>query len=205
MAEHGAALTRARSRASERIVAELERAFVAHHRRDAPSKRAIGPAGRPTKPELQRCAAVAAGARPAPRERRIGPHRDDLVIDPRRLRRPPRASQGEHRAITMALKMAELACIARRRAASTRCCCSTTFRASSTRPNGALIRVPARDPGQIFLTTTRPSNSSHAAVGSAASDVDSVGARALSSGASSGPGTGSRESESAPPEGCPKA
>jgi len=67
------------------------------------------------------------------------------------------ASQGEHRAITMALKMAELACIAEARGARPVLLLDDVSSELDVSRTALLFEFLRESPGQIFLTTTRPS------------------------------------------------
>ena len=111
MGVHGAALMRARRTASERIGSELACSF----QRITAERRLIGARYEPGGPEdatLLEHGLAASRERDARRgSASIGPHRDDLVLTLGAHDARVEASQGEHRAITMALKISELVCI----------------------------------------------------------------------------------------------
>jgi DNA replication and repair protein RecF len=85
-----------------------------------------------------------------------GPHRDDLELrlgghDVRSY-----ASQGEHRAVTMALKMAELSCIAAARGLQPILLLDDVSSELDVARTALLFDYLRESPGQILLTTTRP-------------------------------------------------
>ena len=86
-----------------------------------------------------------------------GPHRDDVVIRLGSHDVRSDASQGEHRAVTMALKMAELACIARARGVDPVLLLDDVSSELDLSRTALLFEFLRESPGQIFLTTTRPS------------------------------------------------
>jgi DNA replication and repair protein RecF len=85
-----------------------------------------------------------------------GPHRDDLAIRLGGYDARTDASQGEHRAITMALKMAELACIAQARAVQPILLLDDVSSELDLSRTALLFEFLRESQGQIFLTTTRP-------------------------------------------------
>jgi DNA replication and repair protein RecF len=157
MALHGAALTRARREAFERLLPELLRAFsriTAEARPLDASYRAGG-----ADEETALGTALRAG-RERDRHRGsagAGPHRDDVVIRLGAHDVRSDASQGEHRAVTMALKMAELACIARARGIEPVLLLDDVSSELDLSRTALLFEFLRESPGQIFLTTTRPS------------------------------------------------
>jgi DNA replication and repair protein RecF len=66
------------------------------------------------------------------------------------------ASQGEHRAITMALKMAELACIAEARGIHPVLLLDDVSSELDLSRTALLFEFLRETPGQLLLTTTRP-------------------------------------------------
>lgn len=155
-AVHGAALTRARAEAAEALVGHLLPAF-----------------GQIAAPELHLEARYAAGGsasldacRIALREHRrrdvhrptagFGPHRDDLEL--RLDGHPVRvvASQGQHRALTLALKAAETSAIAEARGLAPILLLDDVSSELDPERTSALFTFLGLAHGQIFLTTTRP-------------------------------------------------
>lgn len=111
LAEHGAALTRARRQAADRIGQVCSEAFRAMAAEGSSVVVHYDPAGSED-PEV--CAQRLRQDRSRDLRRptaRFGPHRDDLSI--LLGGRPARvvASQGQHRLITLSLKVAELTCL----------------------------------------------------------------------------------------------
>jgi DNA replication and repair protein RecF len=157
MARHGAALTRARREAFERILPDFVQAFsrITAEARELVAEYRAGGADDET-------ALAEALARGRERDRHrgsagTGPHRDDVVIRLGSYDVRSDASQGEHRAITMALKMAELACIARARGVEPVLLLDDVSSELDLSRTALLFEFLRESRGQIFLTTTRPS------------------------------------------------
>ena len=153
---HGAALTGARAAASEALTVELLVAF-----------------GQIAAPELDLEVSFAAGGSAdvdearaeLHRQRRrdahrpsagFGPHRDDL--DLRFGGHPVRvvASQGQHRALTLALKAAETSAIAAARGLEPILLLDDVSSELDPERTAALFTFLSLAHGQVFLTTTRP-------------------------------------------------
>ena len=157
MASHGAAVTRARARAVARIVPELERAFARITGREGELAAEYQPGGPGEELALEQALRV---GREKDRHRGSagsGPHRDDLAIRLGGHDVRTDASQGEHRAVTMALKMTELACIADARGIHPILLLDDVSSELDTSRTALLFDFLRETPGQIFLTTTRPS------------------------------------------------
>jgi DNA replication and repair protein RecF len=157
MARHGAGLTRARAQASEHIIDELKRAFHRITAETRPLEARYEPGG--SSDEAQLAEALKTG-RERDRHRRsagTGPHRDDLAITLGGFDVRVEASQGEHRAVTLALKMAELACISRARAAQPVLLLDDVSSELDLARTALLFDLLRETPGQLLLTTTRPS------------------------------------------------
>jgi DNA replication and repair protein RecF len=156
MAHHGAALTRARMQASLRIVTELEHAFRCITAEARPLEARYEPGGSSDESELRQ--ALESG-RERDKHRRsagTGPHRDDLAITLGGYDVRTEASQGEHRAITMALKMAELSCIAEARGVHPILLLDDVSSELDLARTALLFEFLRETPGQLLLTTTRP-------------------------------------------------
>ncbi len=154
-AEHGAALTRARARAASALALELERAFRQIAAPTLALEARFAPAG---------AADAAEAAEELRRHRRrdahrpsasFGPHRDDLALlfdgHPARVV----GSQGQHRALTLALKAAETAAIAAARGIEPILLLDDVSSELDSERTAALFTFLALSRGQIFLTTTR--------------------------------------------------
>lgn len=154
-ARHGAALTRARGEAAAALVAELSLAFRRIAAPDLELCAEYTPGGSADEAEA---AAALLRARRADAVRptaSFGPHRDDLVLslDGRKARVV--ASQGQHRAITLALKAAEVATIGRVRGLSPVLLLDDVSSELDAQRTDALFAYLTDQNGQIFVTTTR--------------------------------------------------
>lgn len=154
-ARHGAALTRARREAATALVAELSIAF---HRIAAPDLELVAeytPGGSDDETEAAdalRRARRSDALRPTSG---FGPHRDDLVLSLSGRRARIVASQGQHRAITLALKAAEVATVARARGLSPILLLDDVSSELDASRTDALFAYLTEQQGQIFVTTTR--------------------------------------------------
>jgi len=167
MASHGAGITRARSRAFGRLAPELERSFLRITAESRPLSAEYQPGGSDDEVALEE-----AHRKDRERDRRrgsasTGPHRDDLVIRLGSYDVRADASQGEHRAITMALKMAELSCIAEARGIQPILLLDDVSSELDLSRTALLFEFLRENEGQIFLTTTRPSIIDTAGLGAA--------------------------------------
>ncbi len=153
---HGAALTRSRARAALAIKAELERAFV---ELAAPGLilgaelRMGGSEDEATALRELAARRVMDRVRGAPG---FGPHRDDLVLLLGGHVARAVASQGQHRAITMALKLAEFHAIGRARGLAPLLLLDDVSSELDRDRTRALFSVLVATGAQIFVTTTRP-------------------------------------------------
>jgi DNA replication and repair protein RecF len=155
-AEHGAALTRARAAAAEALVAELAGAFAQIAAPDLKLEARYAPGGS-ADVETARAELLRGRKRDAFRASAgFGPHRDELELmldgHPARVV----ASQGQHRALTLALKAAETATIAKERGIEPLLLLDDVSSELDPERTGALFSFLALHRGQIFLTTTRP-------------------------------------------------
>ena len=154
-AVHGAALTRARAGAAEALVRELLPAFarIAAPDLGLEAHFAAGGAADPeeARAELRRQRRRDAH-RPSPG---FGPHRDDLEL--RFDGHPVRTvgSQGQHRALTLALKAAETSAIAVARGIEPILLLDDVSSELDPERTTALFTFLGLAHGQIFLTTTR--------------------------------------------------
>jgi DNA replication and repair protein RecF len=154
-AEHGAALTRARSEAARALAAELVPAFARIAAPELVLEVRYEPGGTedPDRAidELRRQRARDAH-RPSAG---FGPHRDDLVLllDGHPARAV--ASQGQHRALTLALKAAETAAVGRARGVEPLLLLDDVSSELDPDRTAALFTFLGLTRGQLFLTTTR--------------------------------------------------
>ncbi|HHH31881.1 MAG TPA: DNA replication and repair protein RecF [Polyangiaceae bacterium] len=155
LAEHGSAMTRARAAASERLGQALIRAFSRIASPELVLESAYEPGGSMDAEEAQR--ALRDGRAGDARRRRtgFGPHRDDITLTigghPARIV----ASQGQHRAITLAMKIAELDIIGRARGVLPILLLDDVSSELDADRTAALFAHLATTESQIFLTTTR--------------------------------------------------
>jgi DNA replication and repair protein RecF len=156
MAVHGAALTAARREASERIAEKLQKVFERITSGQRRLQAQYEPGGS-TDPERE--ADILSRSRERDRQKRAasaGPHRDELKITMNGYDARVDASQGEHRAITMALKISELQCVSEARGT---CPILLLDDVSSEldQSRTALLFDFLRDvDAQVVLTTTQP-------------------------------------------------
>lgn len=155
-AEHGAALTRARARATEALQSHLAAAFRSIAAPDLSLTARYAPGG-DADPDVM--ARRYAEDRPRDAHRptaSAGPHRDeiDLVLDGHAARVV--ASQGQHRALTLALKTAEASCIAAASGQGPILLLDDVSSELDPERTSALLGFLAGRNSQIFLTTTRP-------------------------------------------------
>jgi DNA replication and repair protein RecF len=155
-AKHGAEVTQARQRAAEALTAELTIAFAQIAAPDLTLEAKLDLGGSPDAGE-----ALAELSRQRNRDAHrpspgFGPHRDDLVLlldgHPARLV----GSQGQHRALTLAMKAAEAATVAEVRGLEPILLLDDVSSELDPERTTALFRFLALSRGQIFLTTTRP-------------------------------------------------
>ncbi|HEX4513201.1 MAG TPA: DNA replication and repair protein RecF, partial [Polyangiaceae bacterium] len=86
----------------------------------------------------------------------IGPHRDDLVLELASMPARLTASQGQHRALVLSLKAAELDVIGRARGVRPILLLDDVSSELDADRTNALFSFLASQSGQVFLTTTRP-------------------------------------------------
>ena len=155
-ARHGAALTTARRVATEAVQEHLGAAFASIADPALELRVAYAPGGSSDEDEaatrlLNNRAADA--QRPSPA---YGPHRDelDLRLSGRVARQV--ASQGQHRALTLALKAAEAAAVGAARGVEPILLLDDVSSELDAERSDALLRFLGAAHGQLFLTTTRP-------------------------------------------------
>jgi DNA replication and repair protein RecF len=156
IARHGAAISRIRREACVRIAAELGTSFP----RITAETRHLDASYEPGGPE-EEDALLAALESERERDRHrgsasSGPHRDDLVLRLGGYDVRVEASQGEHRAITLALKLAELSCIAEARGVHPVLLLDDVSSELDLSRTARLFEFLRETPGQILLTTTTP-------------------------------------------------
>ncbi len=156
MAQHGAALQRARAKASEALANALLPAFRSMAPETTPLEVVFQPGGSVDPAEFL---AELASRRERDRYRKsagFGPHRDDLelLLEGRSARH--HASQGQQRILTLALKAAELACV--KNACGIQPILLLDDVSSELDPTrtGAVYDFVKLTESQVLVTTTRP-------------------------------------------------
>ena len=155
LAEHGAALTRARRAACEDLAKRIHEAFGRIATPGLALDARYAPGGSEEEAlALERLRSMR--RQDAQRKRTgFGPHLDDLglMLDGHAARVV--ASQGQHRAITLALKSAELACIAEARGVLPILLLDDVSSELDAERTSALFEFLATTESQLFITTTR--------------------------------------------------
>ncbi|HEY1959796.1 MAG TPA: DNA replication/repair protein RecF [Polyangiaceae bacterium] len=162
---HGTAVMRSRRAACDAV---LEQARPAFESIASPGLVFAGAyvATSPTEPERYRAALAQSRMRDLRRKSAsIGPHRDDLVLELAGMAARTTASQGQHRALVLALKAAELAVIGRARDVRPILLLDDVSSELDAERTSALFAFLASQRGQVFLTTTRPELIPRALVG----------------------------------------
>jgi DNA replication and repair protein RecF len=156
MAEHGTAIAAGRREAAGRIIPVMYEAFGRITRESRPLDAEYQPGGPEAADDLGRALRdnrVLDRLRKSPR---AGPHRDELAVRLGGFDARTDASQGEHRAITLALKVAEMTCIAEARGAYPMLLLDDVSSELDLSRTALLLAFLGETPGQIFVTTTRP-------------------------------------------------
>lgn len=155
LAEHGGAITRARSDACQRLSEEMVRTFSRIAAPELTLSASYLPAGSADEEEARKRLHDSRQDDGRRKRTGFGPHRDDLAIciddHPARVV----GSQGQHRAITLALKIAEVMCIARARRVEPILLLDDVSSELDALRTEALFEHLATTASQIFLTTTR--------------------------------------------------
>ena len=157
MALHGASLTAARRKASEHIAEKLQRSFdriTGEHKRIEASYK---PGGSEDPEQARQLLCRMRDRDRHGKNAGSGPHRDDLKIKLGGYDARIDASQGEHRAITMALKITELYCIAEARGTCPMLLLDDVSSELDLGRTALLFDFLRETDAQVFLTTTQPS------------------------------------------------
>ena len=153
---HGLTVMGHRARAAELVAAKAMEAFG----RIAAPELVLHAAYAPSAPNDEPSFLDALASRRASDMRRgsagVGPHRDDLslVIDGHPVRGV--ASQGQHRAVTLALKSAEIEVVGQARGVRPILLLDDVSSELDRARTAALFSFLREQRGQVFLTTTRP-------------------------------------------------
>ncbi|MCL2450266.1 MAG: DNA replication and repair protein RecF, partial [Polyangiaceae bacterium] len=158
VASHGIALTSARADAASKLIPLATEAFGWI----GPPGGRIGVRYAPSAPQEWDAKAFAerlAADRVRDRARgsaSVGPHRDDLAIELDSMPARGIASQGQHRAIVLALQLAEISAIGSARGVAPILLLDDVSSELDRDRTAALIDAVHEDRGQVLLTTTRP-------------------------------------------------
>ena len=155
-ATHGAALSRARARAADEIGRAAARAFLRIAAPGLDLTMAYVPGGSAS---IEEARAQLAARRQKDLMRGLatfGPHRDELALSLDGSPARAVASQGQHRAITLALKLAEVAAIGHARGLHPLLLLDDLSSELDASRTDALLRHLADSPCQMLVTTTRP-------------------------------------------------
>jgi len=153
---HGLAVMAHRARAAELVAGKALEAFA----RIAAPELSLDVAYAPSAPRDERDFLEALASRRVSDMRRgsagVGPHRDELAlaIDGRPVRGV--ASQGQHRAVTLALKSAEIEVVGEARGVRPVLLLDDVSSELDRARTAALFAFLREQRGQVFLTTTRP-------------------------------------------------
>jgi DNA replication and repair protein RecF len=156
VARHGARLGQIRQRASQALSREGEPAF----RRLVASNLAFAMRYRPGGDlDEARFREELLARRSSDRRRHtatFGPHKDDLELSVEGRPARKHASQGQHRILTLTLKLAELAAIREARGAHPILLLDDVSSELDPTRTGAVFDYLSSSPSQVFVTTTRP-------------------------------------------------
>ncbi|HLK38631.1 MAG TPA: DNA replication and repair protein RecF [Polyangiaceae bacterium] len=155
-AEHGTALSNARAEAAEVLLAAAAGAFER-----------IGPVGTVLTGRYERSSPVLASefrAELARRRRKdrargsasIGPHRDDVALELSQKSVRAMASQGQHRAVVLALKLAEIEVVTAARGLRPLLLLDDVSSELDRERTAALFSALSEQSCQVLMTTTRP-------------------------------------------------
>jgi len=156
MVQHGLALSASRRLAAEALSGPVERAFAAIGGVSLSLQVRYEP-GAPEEREAFRSELARHRARDrARRSASAGPHRDDLALELGGVRVRGMASQGQQRAVVIALELAEIEVIEQARGVRPVLLLDDVSSELDEVRTRALFATLRRESGQVLLTTTRP-------------------------------------------------
>ena len=156
VARHGARLGQIRQRASEALAREAEPGFRRLVAASLALEMRYRPGGELDEARFREELAARRGSDRRRHAATFGPHKDDLElsIDGRPARK--HASQGQHRILTLTLKLAELAAIREARGSHPILLLDDVSSELDPTRIGAVFDFLSTSPSQVFVTTTRP-------------------------------------------------
>jgi DNA replication and repair protein RecF len=156
LAEHGAAVGQARARLLQDLAPRVQRAFEAILGAELPLELLYRPRVRPERGALREALGRSLAKDLARGFTAEGPHADDMALELRRVPARHHASQGQHRAMVLALKVAELDVLAERTGRVPILLLDDVSSELDRARNRRLFALLSGLGGQVFLTTTHP-------------------------------------------------
>ena len=154
--QHGLGLMHARAASAERLAAAATAAFEGIAAPGLSAAFVYAPSA-PTGAEAYLRALESMRTRDLARgSASVGPHRDDLAVTLGQIAARHVASQGQHRAIVLSLKIAEIDVVSRARQARPILLLDDVSSELDRSRTSALFALLGEQEGQVFLTTTRP-------------------------------------------------
>lgn len=156
LAVDGAAIGQARASLAEDLAPRVVAAFAEVVGEELPLTVRYEPRVEPDADAIRRALEAAWAKDQARGFTADGPHGDDLALCVRRVKARHHASQGQHRAIVLALKIAELDVLTQRVGRVPILLLDDVSSELDRSRNRRLFELLARLGGQVFLTTTHP-------------------------------------------------
>lgn len=156
LAEHGAVVGRARARLLEVLGPRVERAFAAIMGEELPLAVRYVPRVEPSPDAIREALSRSLSKDLARGFTAEGPHGDDIALALRAVPARHHASQGQHRAMVLALKVAELEVMTKKLGRVPILLLDDVSSELDRGRNRRLFELLSGFGGQIFLTTTHP-------------------------------------------------
>jgi len=156
MADHGVTLTIHREQASIRLLASVQEVFENLAPRELHLKSWYARGGSLQAEEAKRKWFEARKADAKRSSASFGPHRDDLIFELNGKSVRTDASQGQHRILTLSIKLAEMACIQGAFGAKPILLLDDVSSELDACRTDAFFELLGVRKDQVFLTTTRP-------------------------------------------------
>ncbi len=156
MVEYGGRVMASRARAVEKIADVGGRAFEEIATPGLSMNIAYGPSASSVPSEYREALVKHRAADIRRGSASIGPHRDDIDLKMQSVPVRGAASQGEHRALVLALKIAEIEAISEARGVRPMLLLDDVSSELDVERTAALFKYLGTMPGQVYVTTTRP-------------------------------------------------